>query len=444
MTDELWRWQLAITSILVYSLLCVMVWWRYKKVVVDHLVSPRTWLVAYASQTGQAQDLAEQSAHTLASAGLNVQLIPLNQLTPALLQQSERVLWVVSTYGEGDAPDMAQAFITQTLSKTLDLSHLHYAVLALGSRYYEQFCAFGLTIDNWLQTQGATACFKCVEVDNQDPLAIEQWRRQLVHLAGTDDTPDWIATDFDTYTLQRCELLNPQSQGAPVYYVTLATSEATNTTWQAGDLAQVAILNETPRDYTIVSLAHEQNITLLVRLHYRSTGEQGAASSLLTQSALGTKISIRIRQHSSFHIAQNQYKPLILIVSGTGLAGALAHLRQRALQTPLAPCWLIFGERQREHDFLCQAEIMQHHTNGVISRLDVVFSRDGHALRYVQEVLLAQRHTLKKLLAQEAAIYVCGSLQGMGQGVDTALKSILGAEALMQLQAQGRYCRDVY
>ncbi|MNU06312.1 Sulfite reductase [NADPH] flavoprotein alpha-component [compost metagenome] len=43
-----------------------------------------------------------------------------------------------------------------------------------------------------------------------------------------------------------------------------------------------------------------------------------------------------------------------------------------------------------------------------------------------------------------AAVYVCGSLQGMAGGVDEALQDILGAQRLQDLQQAGRYRRDVY
>ena len=446
MSHDVLRWQLACCGVLAYALLCLMVWWQFRRRQRKSMITqPQTWLIAYASQTGQGQFVAEQSANTLALAGIQSQLLPLSQLTTSVLQRAERLLLILSTYGDGEAPDNAQHFVQQTMPQSLDLSQLHYAVLALGSRHYQQFCAFGQKVDIWLQTQGAKPCFARIEVDNQDPIAIEQWRRQLVHLAGTDDAPDWTAQAFSDWRLSGRQLLNPHSQGASVYCLQLEPTQATELNWQAGDVVQVSVAeHETPRDYTLVSLPDSRRVELLVRLHYRPTGEQGLASGLLSQAALGTNISLRIRQHRAFHIAQNDDKPLVLLVSGTGLAGALVHLRQRAKQVQPAPCWLIFGERQREYDFFCQDEIEQYQKVGLISRLDTVFSRDGQPLRYVQDVLLIHKTELFKWLDEGAAIYVCGSLQGIGQGVDTVLTRLLGKEKLQQLQKYGRYCRDVY
>jgi sulfite reductase (NADPH) flavoprotein alpha-component len=135
---------------------------------------------------------------------------------------------------------------------------------------------------------------------------------------------------------------------------------------------------------------------------------------------------------------------LILIANGTGLAGVLAHLRQRVVQSNPRPCWLIFGERQRAVDYFCQHEIEQYQRQGLLTRLDVVFSRDNEPLRYVQDVLMAQASELQQWLAQDAAIYVCGSLHGMAQAVDESLKRLIGQQQFDRLSQEGRYQRDVY
>ena len=65
-------------------------------------------------------------------------------------------------------------------------------------------------------------------------------------------------------------------------------------------------------------------------------------------------------------------------------------------------------------------------------------------MSYVQHVLLAQTEAVRSWVAQGAAIYVSGSRQGMGNGVHAALQQILGTAALQALQAEQRYCRDLY
>ena len=81
----------------------------------------------------------------------------------------------------------------------------------------------------------------------------------------------------------------------------------------------------------------------------------------------------------------------------------------------------------------------------MLQRLDVAFSRDQAARVYVQNLLATQAKTLRHwVLQQGAAIYVCGSLQGMAQGVDAALRTALGEDTVDTLVRTGRYRRDVY
>ena len=75
---------------------------------------------------------------------------------------------------------------------------------------------------------------------------------------------------------------------------------------------------------------------------------------------------------------------------------------------------------------------------------DLVFSRDQPERRYVQHCLLEEAERLRRWVDDGAAIYVCGSLEGMAGGVDAALQQVLGRDALDRLAQEGRYRRDVY
>ena len=81
---------------------------------------------------------------------------------------------------------------------------------------------------------------------------------------------------------------------------------------------------------------------------------------------------------------------------------------------------------------------------GDLARLDLAFSRDQAQKVYVQDRLRESAEQVRQWLDQGAAIYICGSLQGMAAGVDQALIDMLGAEAVERLIEQGRYRRDVY
>ena len=402
------------------------------------------WVVAYASQTGTAEQLAVETARHLHQGGLPVLLVELNQLSARQLQQTERALFIVSTCGEGDAPDNGALFSSQNMISALPLSQLHFAVLALGDDSYAHHCAFGRALDGWLRNCGARAIQPCIEINRGDETALAAWQALLTHLAGSSDAPDWTAPDFDTWRLVSRECLNPDSQGAPLYDITLLPSRGELPHWESGDLAQVKVADDDgrPREYSIASLPSEGSLRLLVRLHRNSDGQTGSTSGWFARAEIGSSIRLRLRPHRLFRLGANAERPLILIGNGSGLAGLRGHIKTRAGGG--YDSWLIYGERNASHDAIWAEELIAWRQAGVLSRLDRVFSRDGKPLRYVQDVLSQSGETLRQWVANGAAIYVCGSRVGMGEGVEAALIGLLGEDTMEMLTRAGRYRRDVY
>jgi sulfite reductase (NADPH) flavoprotein alpha-component len=216
--------------------------------------------------------------------------------------------------------------------------------------------------------------------------------------------------------------------------------------WESGDIAQLVLAGDPgrPRDYSIASIAADGELQLLVRQEQHQDGTLGAASGLLTSTlSLGDTIQLCLRPHRSFRLGENARRPLLLIGNGTGLAGLRGHLRARAA-IGRQDNWLVFGERNERHDFLCRDEIEAWQHSGVLERVDMVFSRDQPERLYVQHRLLQRHKEVRAWVARDAAIYVCGSLQGMAGGVDAALRQIVGETVMGELLSSGRYCRDVY
>ena len=451
-THDTTRLTLLATLSLSYAGVCLAPWLRARAkrrasaAARAALVNHPAWLVAYASQTGNAEELATQTAHSLQLAGIPVRLCALAELTAMDLQQAERALFLVSTYGEGDAPDNAAAFMGRLMTGELALPQLHYGVLALGDRSYGQFCGFGRALDAWLATQGASRLFQRIEVDRSASAAIEQWFQHLSHLAGTSDAPDWSAPAFGDWKLMQRQLLNPGSAGGAIYHVELAPVSGSLPDWQSGDLVQVAAPADPsqPREYSIASIPRDGSVHLLVRQHAHPDGSLGLASGWLTaQAAVGDVVQLRLRQHKRFRLEDNAQRPLILIGNGSGIAGLRGHLKSRVLAGQRRN-WLIFGERNAAHDFHYREEIEGWHASGDLPRLDLAFSRDQAERTYVQDRLRGNADEITLWLQQGAAIYICGSLAGMAGGVDQALQEMLGRSALDALAAEGRYRRDVY
>jgi sulfite reductase (NADPH) flavoprotein alpha-component len=464
-------------------------------------------LVVHASQTGFAEELALATAKLLGDAGARVTLKSLGEIGADDLariqgQAGARALFVVSTTGEGDAPDTARRFIKAVMSGEARLDGLGYGVLALGDSSYARFCAFGRALDAWLARQGARPLFDRVEVDDGDPAALRHWQGQVGLLAGVTDAPDWTRPRYGRWTLAERRRLNPGGAADAAFHIRLEALDAA--TWQAGDILEVgprndpaevavllarhglnpgaavvadegatlaevlswrrlphdgapaataqALVDALPplphREYSIASLPADGGVELLVRAMTRADGKLGLGSGWLTaHAALGAEIAARVRTNRGFHAPRDD-RPLILIGNGTGLAGLRAHLKARAALPPSSPGrhrnWLVFGERTSAHDYFHREEIQAWKAAGVLQRLDLAFSRDQDRKIYVQHRLMEAAEPLRAWVADGAALYVCGSLEGMSADVHAALTSVLGAETMEQLADEGRYRRDVY
>ncbi|MBP6797717.1 MAG: flavodoxin domain-containing protein [Luteimonas sp.] len=462
---------------------------------------PLPWLVVHASQTGYAIELARHTAASLAGAGAHVVTLPLSDVDGALLARTERALFVASTTGEGDPPDPALAFVRDVMAAGTALDGLQYAVLALGDRSYAHYCGFGHQLDQWLRGNGATALFDLTEVDNGDPGALRHWQHHIALAAGVPDLPDWTSPQYGRWVLQARRLLNPGGVGGPAFHLALQPADGDMPAWTAGDIAEVgprnaaaavdallaahALDGDTPvvfqgtdtslrdalsraqlhaladpapadaralaaalpplphREYSIASLPEDGQLELLVRRMARADGSPGLGSGWLCEGApIGSAIDLRIRANPNFHPPRDA-RPMILVGNGTGIAGLRALLKAR-IASGATRHWLLFGERQRAHDAFFIDELEHWRRDGRLERLDLVFSRDGGAQRYVQDALRDAAPTLREWIADGACLYVCGSLEGMAPGVDAVLREALGDDAVARLRDEGRYRRDVY
>jgi sulfite reductase (NADPH) flavoprotein alpha-component len=411
-------------------------------------------LMAYASQTGQAERLALQSAAALQQAGIAVHLHSLEKLTPPQLGKYRRALFVASSFGEGEPPDSARRFSRLLSAAKEELKHVQYAVLALGDRNYAEFCGFGRTLDQRLALLGAQALHPMIEVDNGDAGALARWGNTLRGLMGNDAVEVALTaaaddSDYLSWRLSQRVLLNPGSIGLPLYELTLTGDVGdSGAGWRPGALLDIWPghygPDAAPRRYSLASIPQDGSMQLVVRQVRCERGlGLGLASGWLTaQAAVGDEVRVRLIANPSFD-ACPQAAPAIYIGNGSGIAGLRSHLRARVLEGAQRN-WLIFGERQREHDALCAGEIQGWRSHGLLPELDLVYSRDVTGGGYVQDRLRERADTLRKWIAGGAVIFVCGSLQGMAGGVDDALAEILGRAQLDQLAEQGRYRRDVY
>jgi len=460
-------------------------------------------LVAYASQTGYAEQIANSTMRALSAANVPSRVLSIADLDNEALGKAQIALFVVSTTGEGDPPDPAVRFVRTVMRSPVLAPGLRYGVLALGDRSFTRFCAFGDAVDTWLAERNATRLFDAIRVNNGDPDTLAQWWQRIGEITGSavDAAPD---VAMSAWTLAARTPANPNNPEHAAFHVMLRPKDAAQA-WQAGDVAVVEVRNDPaevaslldklgldaalqveaggrvlalsehlmmrelpqsdaetvalarmspalllkslkllrPRDYSIASLPDEGGIALLVRQARRANGRLGIGSGWLTQHArVGDAIALSIRANSAFHAPATD-QPMILIGNGTGIAGLRAQLRARATAGATRN-WLFFGERTAADDFFYRDDIARWRMARVLERCDFAFSRDGEPRAYVQDCVRRRADDVRAWVADGAAIYVCGSLQGMSGAVNDALGEIVGAEMLQELIETGRYRRDVY
>jgi len=142
--------------------------------------APLRVAVLFGSQTGTAEGLARKLAKHLKSAGFDAALGSLEGYVPATLAAEKLALFVVSTHGEGEAPDPAQAFFQQLCVEHFPLlENLFYAVLALGDSHYEHFCQFGKDLDAKLRALGAAPLLERVECDVEVDAPFAAWKTAI-------------------------------------------------------------------------------------------------------------------------------------------------------------------------------------------------------------------------------------------------------------------------
>ena len=215
-----------------------------------------------------------------------------------------------------------------------------------------------------------------------------------------------------------------------------------------------------PRMYSIASSQEEveDEVHILVSsVRYEAHGrhKEGVCSTFLAdQIEQDDQVKVFIDPNSRFKLPQDTEKPVIMVGPGTGIAPFRSFIQHRDAQEATGKSWLFFGDRNFHTDFLYQSEWLQYLEEGVLTRLDVAFSRDQKEKIYVQHKMLENGKELYNWLNEGAHFYVCGDKDYMAKDVDSALLQIVkthgnlqekeAGEYIKELRLSGRYQVDVY
>ncbi len=223
----------------------------------------------------------------------------------------------------------------------------------------------------------------------------------------------------------------------------------------------VALLRPlTPRLYSIASsqaeTESEVHITVgVVRYDIDGRPRTGGASGYLADRLeVDGDIRIFIEHNDNFRLPVNPETPVIMIGPGTGIAPFRAFMQQREADGATGKNWLLFGNPHFTEDFLYQVEWQRYVKDGLLTRIDLAWSRDQAHKIYVQDKLREQGAELWNWIQQGAHIYVCGDANRMAKDVEQVLLDVValyGAmdaeqadEYLSELRLARRYQRDVY
>jgi sulfite reductase (NADPH) flavoprotein alpha-component len=359
-----------------------------------------------------------------------------------------------------DAPRVAPAEVTTHINLNSSRSeiktyHLELSLAGTGLTY-QPGDAIGFTPTN-------------------DPTQVEEVLTAVGH-AGDAALRERLSTQLDITTLTRGQIAEYAALTGDAALRDLAADDARVGAF-ARDRQLIDLLVATPhtlsgeqfatllrplpaRYYSVASsqaAVGEEAHLLIAKVAWDSHGRKrkGVASTdAAERRGVGATLPISVKSNPHFRLPADPDAPIIMIGPGTGVAPFRAFLQEREATGARGRNWLFFGARRFTHDFLYQLEWQDWLKSGVLSRVDLAFSRDQRDKIYVQHRMWQARRELYAWLRDGASIYVCGDVKAMAKDVHATLLAVIAEQAgkeadaaaaeLRALQRAGRYCRDVY
>ncbi|WP_028108354.1 PepSY domain-containing protein [Ferrimonas futtsuensis] len=400
-------------------------------------------LVAYASQTGSAAELAKDTGSLMESRGDKVHLCSLAQLKAEDLSQYLSVRLLISTCGDGEMPIQGQDFLESL--KRVSLKGVSYQLLGLGDSRYAKFCQAAHDLDGALRRSGASLVGGLALADG-DPTQV--WQRW----AGATDSeqPQSMANTVSLRLEDKMRLDDGQGHTRETWRLRFSCAEPLS--YRCGDLLKLRpAQGGTERAYSIASAPDGNGLEICVTLHQWQLDDAPRiglmSGQLCHESQVGDLLEGRIAAHPGFRLPED-CSPIIMVAAGCGIAPFMGFIRQR----PQLRNWLLFGNRHRQGDFLYGDQLLQHQQSRALDHLDLAFSRDQQQKVYAQDRLEQNPKRVGAWLELGAHVYVCGH-QSLGEGVRQALLSVFisqgsgpeqAQEQLDQLIKQGRYHEDLF
>lgn len=445
-------------------------------------VNAATLQIIYATETGNAKAVAQGLVKSAKDRGFKSKITPINKITLAeIAALKDPVVFISSTHGEGDPPEMAHAFFDALKTSKPSFANVNYAVLGLGDRAYKEFCKAAADINAALASGGAKAFHRATLLDVDYESHIPEWSDGVLNglsaLVGNTAPKAAVAVKsakvstvgFTRLTplegvVKESIVLNDKGSSKETYHIEIGFDG--DLPYSSGDAAGIILpkaadgSDVTPRLYSIASspavYPQEVHLTVALAKHKLPDGSVGfgLGSGYLAAKKPGDMVQFYIQRNLRFRLPDDSGKDIIMVGPGTGIAPFRAFVQERAEQGASGRNWLFFGDQHAHCDFLYQAEWQEALAGGALTKLDVAFSRDKKHKVYVQHKMQQHGKEIAQWLEGGASFYVCGAKSPMSEDVEKTLMDIVvqhmgkspqaAKDYLADLSEQDRYVKDVY
>ncbi|WP_292753515.1 assimilatory sulfite reductase (NADPH) flavoprotein subunit, partial [Methylophaga sp. UBA4204] len=204
-----------------------------------------------------------------------------------------------------------------------------------------------------------------------------------------------------------------------------------------------------PRLYSIASsqaaVDEEVHITVATVRYNAHNRERGGVAStwLADRLAEDATIPVYIDPNKNFKLPADDDAPIIMIGPGTGVAPFRSFMQEREERGARGRNWLFFGDQHFLTDFLYQTEWLAWRKSGLLTHLDVAFSRDQTEKIYVQHRIREKSIEIWNWLQEGAYLYVCGDADNMAPDVNEALIDIISQQGNKSREDATEYLRQL-
>ncbi len=466
--------------------------------------------ILYITETGNSKFLDGEIAKKLKAEGAHAKLKAADQYRLADFEKEKNLIVIASTHGEGEIPAAGKKFFEHITQNELALASLNYLTIALGDTNYPLFCQSGKDIDARLEKLGAKKLAERIDLDLDFENSIPEIFAKIFDIFGNQAwTPQQVRGDnavdmrgdnavdmrgdnavdmrgdnagsafpstchpalvagstssrqknFSGKILANINL-NDIGSSKETHHIEIVSDDEIH--YEPGDSVGILFEGEkeklTPRLYSIASSTNEHGnevhltVSLLRYIDKNGKEVEGLFSGRLARLKIGEKINFYISRNRQFKLPADN-KDIILVGPGTGIAPFRSFLAERNYRNASGKNWLFFGERNFQTDFLYQSEWQAHLESGLLSKIDVAFSRDQNHKIYVQDRIKENAQEIYHWLENGAYFYVCGDKENMARDVENTLLGVIQSQGkigadeakdyLDHLVQQDRYLRDVY